>query len=594
MQLHMMKIFDKFLATILTIFLTVVEMYAQQPVVKVSGTVQAPKNYEISVNGKLDNKSFRVLKFIVDSNTSVFSLGIPYNPAVKYDLQVSLMKRGKRTLEVDRTISKSLQLHPGQNLTIAIHSAQFGDLQKTVVIGKEGKSPNGTLVIVKNKSNFNVPELSLDKVVNGQLISMQTSFVNKVDSSFYFFAPIHEEGFYYLSTIRSKKQLYLKPNEVIQLDVDAMKGQELRAIQSSEENKLIAKWEKLTSELVKLEQETKPDSASFIELYQSLQAKTEPFLNSIRTKNDSFNKLFSTSVKLDNNLLGMKTLLKSKSRRVGPFWIKPKEFFDVPSSIAAFFVKNKIESTDILKIGNGFEYISLLAKFNLYQLDASQRRLWGDTEKVNFMVASLTNEDLKPVFLQSQLIELESNVSNYSEFRDAFMPHEQYVKTEIARNKYNQLLNMFAADTVFIGKSSCDFSLPDTGGKMVSMKDFKGKVIFIDTWATWCGPCKAQMPFMKEIEEHYHGNDNLVFVGISLDAEKDKQKWLDMIKEKELGGVQLLDSKGVSFAKKYKINAIPRFLLIDKEGNWVEMRCPLPETKDKLIRYIDKELARTN
>jgi thiol-disulfide isomerase/thioredoxin len=107
------------------------------------------------------------------------------------------------------------------------------------------------------------------------------------------------------------------------------------------------------------------------------------------------------------------------------------------------------------------------------------------------------------------------------------------------------------------------------------------------------GPCKAQMPFLKEVEEHYKGNDHVVFVGISLDAEKDKQKWLNMIKEKQLEGIQLLDDVGKSFGRKYKAVAIPRFFLIDKQGKWSEVRCPLPESSEKLKKYIDRELNRS-
>ncbi|MNE78755.1 hypothetical protein D3C80_1751900 [compost metagenome] len=65
-----------------------------------------------------------------------------------------------------------------------------------------------------------------------------------------------------------------------------------------------------------------------------------------------------------------------------------------------------------------------------------------------------------------------------------------------------------------------------------------------------------------------------------------------MVSEKELEGVQLNDDFGKSFGRKYKMVAIPRFLLIDKKGNWAEIRCPKPEEKEKLIKYIDRELQR--
>ena len=63
------------------------------------------------------------------------------------------------------------------------------------------------------------------------------------------------------------------------------------------------------------------------------------------------------------------------------------------------------------------------------------------------------------------------------------------------------------------------------------------------------------------------------------------------MKKENLIGVQLLDDTGKSFAKKYEINAIPRFLLIDKQGKWFEVRCPMPEKKEELKKYLDDALG---
>jgi thiol-disulfide isomerase/thioredoxin len=109
-------------------------------------------------------------------------------------------------------------------------------------------------------------------------------------------------------------------------------------------------------------------------------------------------------------------------------------------------------------------------------------------------------------------------------------------------------------------------------------------------WATWCGPCKAQIPFLKEVEEVYKDNKDIVFMGISLDRAKDREKWIDFIKKENLQGVQLIDEGWKDFAKKYQINTIPRFLLIDKQGKWIEVRCPRPESKENLKKYLDKAL----
>jgi hypothetical protein len=65
-----------------------------------------------------------------------------------------------------------------------------------------------------------------------------------------------------------------------------------------------------------------------------------------------------------------------------------------------------------------------------------------------------------------------------------------------------------------------------------------------------------------------------------------------MIRKENLVGIQLLDDVGKAFGNKYEITAIPRFMLIDKQGNWMEIRCPNPESKEDLKRYLDKALQR--
>ncbi|MCB0457717.1 MAG: TlpA disulfide reductase family protein [Flavobacteriaceae bacterium] len=116
-------------------------------------------------------------------------------------------------------------------------------------------------------------------------------------------------------------------------------------------------------------------------------------------------------------------------------------------------------------------------------------------------------------------------------------------------------------------------------GGTTSLSDLKGKYVYIDVWATWCGPCKVEIPFLKEVEKEYH-NKNIEFVSISVDKAKDHEKWVNMVKEKELGGIQLFADNDwdSSFVKEYYINGIPRFILIDPEGNIVTPDAPRPSS----------------
>ncbi len=129
----------------------------------------------------------------------------------------------------------------------------------------------------------------------------------------------------------------------------------------------------------------------------------------------------------------------------------------------------------------------------------------------------------------------------------------------------------------------------DVNGKKVSLDDFKGKYIFIDFWATWCKPCIRQIPFIKELEEAYKGK-NIEFIGISVDKQKDKGKWKTMVAEKNLTNVQLITDNATEaeFTKVYKVESIPRFILIDPEGKIVSAEAPWPENKEEIKALFDE------
>ncbi len=128
------------------------------------------------------------------------------------------------------------------------------------------------------------------------------------------------------------------------------------------------------------------------------------------------------------------------------------------------------------------------------------------------------------------------------------------------------------------------------GGK-TKLEDFKGKYVYIDVWATWCGPCRAEIPSLKKIEEMYH-DKNIVFVSISVDVDKDHEKWKTFVTDKNLGGVQLFADKNWNsdFMLSYGINSIPRFILIDPNGKVVKgnaSRPSSPQLKEELDKLLN-------
>lgn len=126
------------------------------------------------------------------------------------------------------------------------------------------------------------------------------------------------------------------------------------------------------------------------------------------------------------------------------------------------------------------------------------------------------------------------------------------------------------------GMASPDFKYKDVNGKTVSLKDLRGKYVYIDVWATWCTPCRGELPYLKELEKKLEGK-NICFLSISCD--KDVEKWKQMVKDEELGGIHVNTGGDQVFMKAYGIKGIPRFILLDKEGKIVNLEMTRPSQK---------------
>lgn len=142
-----------------------------------------------------------------------------------------------------------------------------------------------------------------------------------------------------------------------------------------------------------------------------------------------------------------------------------------------------------------------------------------------------------------------------------------------------------------VGKPSPLFAYENFKGGTTKLEDFKGKYVYIDVWATWCGPCRQEIPYLQKVEEKYHGK-NIEFVSLSIDTKKDYEKWKKMVGDKSLGGTQIIaDNDWKSeFTTAYGVNSIPRFILIDPKGNVVDADAKRPsdpgltEQLDKLLK----------
>lgn len=128
-----------------------------------------------------------------------------------------------------------------------------------------------------------------------------------------------------------------------------------------------------------------------------------------------------------------------------------------------------------------------------------------------------------------------------------------------------------------VGSKAPDFSATTRDGKEVKLSDLKGKNVYIDVWATWCGPCIKEIPSLQKMEAKYH-DENVEFVSVSIDKESDREKWMKFVEQRELGGTQIMTKNAwrSEIAQQYNIDGIPRFIMVDANGALVSADAPRP------------------
>jgi len=127
-----------------------------------------------------------------------------------------------------------------------------------------------------------------------------------------------------------------------------------------------------------------------------------------------------------------------------------------------------------------------------------------------------------------------------------------------------------------------DFKLKDLNGKEVSLSDFKGKSVFLNFFATWCPPCKAEMPDMEKLYEETKHSDLVI---IAVDLGEGTETVANFITNNKYNFKVLLDSNNIA-AEKYEISSIPTSYFIDKDGNIVDKHIGSMTLQDMKI-YIN-------
>jgi peroxiredoxin len=155
---------------------------------------------------------------------------------------------------------------------------------------------------------------------------------------------------------------------------------------------------------------------------------------------------------------------------------------------------------------------------------------------------------------------IDENISAYIKLDTVL--YATYPQNIYVSNLHSQIVS---AKKTIIGSLAPDFTLPDTSGSKISLSSLRGKLVLIDFWAAWCGPCMKEMPNVKKLYTDFKGK-GFEILGVSLD--KTRAAWTKAISSNNLSWIQVSDVKFWQsiVVPLYNVSAIPYTVLLDKEG----------------------------
>jgi len=239
---------------------------------------------------------------------------------------------------------------------------------------------------------------------------------------------------------------------------------------------------------------------------------------------------------------------------------------------------------------NGFKKFTDISLSAERKSTLARERLSGAPYK--FWIAAFLLEEcnrLSPFMVKKLFLELKTvdKESNYTVIASEICGEKIAMKEVKVKTDKN-------SGTAVSGYSSKDeLDLTDVNGKHLALSDFKGKVVYIDFWASWCGPCRAMMPYSKQLHAQLSDKNKkkIIFLYISIDADIDR--WKKGIQDLGIEGVNVISpgnwtSKVCSY---FQINSIPRYMIMNKKGEIVDFNAKRPAdpaVSDDLMKYADE------
>jgi thiol-disulfide isomerase/thioredoxin len=461
-------------------------------------------------------------------------------------------------------------------MALAIVAASCGSNEKSdsfaVISGKWERLPAG-----KSRQLNQLNQINLYRLENGRLVQLASSVVGEEDSTICFACKPSAQGdFYYVglhgTAGNDRYAFFLRGGERLDFCVNdtsyTLQGS------NTPENRELAQWHNFVQPLEWKSFYFRRNKSTYVDFFPLLEEKLTALKDYPQSGsgNKDFDRRFEEFKKC--NFLDIALYFLHTPRTTHP------EGEDYPD----FYRNLNIQDFTRSVISNYPHSLELIERMVYVKSRLDNKSITSPTlELLQNMDAYVSNDTIKG--------EVALRYAGGQRTPDKLAAYEQtygkYLLTDRQKAKFAQV--KAEMDSV---KVAADFSFPDKSGKMVALSDFKGKLVYIDVWATWCGPCRRELPFLRKLEAEYHSNKDIVFLGVATDDAQYKAKWEKFLSDGKMQGVQLFAGDRKSdILTPYGIAGIPRYMLVGADGNLILANAPRPsspEIRATLNKYLKK------
>ena len=344
-------------------------------------------------------------------------------------------------------------------------------------------------------------EVTLYKTVDGSIQACATSRIG-ADGSFGFLLK-PETGFYSIGGERLNFPVYLKGGE--QVNIDLLETRAQLNGKNSKENKTLYSWVDYAAN-IRLKavffELTRSNYEDFFPEFETYVKGLEQLKSKLRSGNKAFDVILSDYVDYATDYYAI-IFLHTPREKHPEKSMRPEYYSHIVSA-------RKYTDDKVLQFPEGIKMLISYTSF-AYNEDGKKYDVESYTDDC---LSYLGNDRLKGEYVVNNSFR---SFKSYDQYLNAMEKFGKYLVTPSLKMRA-EAVGTKLYDTK-AGGQAADFTYPDVDGKMVSLSDFKGKVVLVDVWATWCGPCRQTAPIMKELAKEYAGK--IVIYKVNVDKQKE-------------------------------------------------------------------------